>query len=61
MPKLSSEGGRNARGALRPVAEWLRSRHAAFDEHLVNREAVHMGIAGKLALLHRGAFALIFS
>ena len=47
------------RRALRPVAERLGSRHAAFDEHLVDRQAVHLGVAGDDALLHVEAFALV--
>ena len=57
----TSPGFRTAeqRRALRPVAERLGARDAALDEHLVDRQAVHLGVAGDDALLHVEALALV--
>ena len=45
--------------ALRPLAERLGAGHATFDEHALDREAVHLCVAGDGALLHVEAFALV--
>jgi len=46
----SIEGG--AEHAMRPVTQWLRSRHPALHEYPINHEAVHLGVAGDHPLLH---------
>ena len=50
---------RQQRRTLRAVTERLGSRHAALHEHLVDHEAMHLGIAGDHALLNIQALALV--
>jgi hypothetical protein len=47
------------RRALGTVAERLGSRHAALDEHPLDCQAIHLGVAGNHPLLDVEALALV--
>ena len=47
------------RRAVGAVAKGLGSQDAALDEHALDREAVHLGVAGNGALLHVEALTLV--
>ena len=47
------------RGALLAIRERLAARDAALDVHVVDRQPLHLRVAGDLPLLHVEAFALV--